>query len=196
MKIIVGLGNPGEEYIETRHNTGRIILESVRKSFDFPEWEMKKNFAGLISEGKMGKEKVALLCPETFMNKSGESVKKLITSIKKAEDLIVVYDDLDLGIGTLKISYNRSAGGHKGLESIIKSIKTEAFARLRIGISPTTASGKVKRPHGSEDAVIDFILGKFKKAELETLKKLSKKAGEALEVWANDGREKAMGEFN
>ena len=157
----------------------------------------KKKDTSAAAKAKAGKkESVTLILPETFMNKSGEALKKLITSVKKADDLIVIYDDLDLGIGTLKISYNRSAGGHKGLQSIIKAIKTEAFTRLRIGVSPTTASGKVKRPGGSEEAIIDFILGKFKKAELETLKKIGKTAGEALETIINDGREMAMGKFN
>lgn len=195
MKIIVGLGNPGEEYLNTRHNSGRIMLEAVRKNFDLPEWEFDKKYGGIVSLGKIGKEKVFLLCPDTFMNKSGESVKKIITSAKKAEDLVVVYDDLDLGLGTIKISYNRSAGGHKGLQSIIKSIKTEAFTRIRIGVSPMTPAGKIKRPHG-DSGVIDFILAKFKKPELDLLKKISKKVAEAVEVISNEGREKAMGEFN
>lgn len=193
-KIILGLGNPGDEYIDTRHNTGRIVLEVVRKVYDLPEWEMKKNYEGLVSEGKIGKEKVTLVLPETFMNKSGNSIKKLITSAKKADDLVVVYDDLDLVIGTFKISYNRSAGGHNGLQSIIKAIKTEAFTRIRVGISPASPKGKVKRPGGEK--AIDFILAKFKKPELEAVKKISKKIAGAIEMIASESREKAMTEFN
>jgi len=195
MIIVVGLGNPGEEYTETRHNTGRMVLEAVRKIYGMTDWEEKKPFLGLVSEGKIGKEKVTLLLPETFMNNSGQSVAKVITSVKKADDLVVVYDDLDLGIGTFKISYNRSAGGHKGLESIIKAIKTEAFTRIRVGISPMTSGGKVKRPAGG-DTMLDFILAKFKKPEIENIKKVSKTVAESLEVLCGAGREEAMGKFN
>ena len=98
------------------------------------------------------------------MNKSGLAVKPIITSKKKAEALIVIHDDLDLPIGKFKISFNKSSGGHRGVESIIKAIKTEAFTRVRIGISPATPSGKLKKPKGEKD-VGDFILGEFKKAK-------------------------------
>ena len=139
--IIVGLGNPGEEYKNTRHNTGRIILEQIRKKNDCNEWEKDKKTNSLVSKGSIGKEKVLLVEPEGFMNKSGSSLKTLITSVKKANSLIVIYDDLDLPIGTMKISFNKSSGGHRGVESIIKAIKTQEFIRFRIGISPATASG-------------------------------------------------------
>ncbi|MBX4211009.1 aminoacyl-tRNA hydrolase [Candidatus Parcubacteria bacterium] len=192
--IIVGLGNAGEEYEQTRHNTGRIMLESFRKSHDLPEWEEKKIVQSLVSSGKVGKEKVELVMPETFMNKSGLAVKKFVAE-KKAENLIVVYDDFDLPIGKIKVSYNRSSGGHRGLESIIKNIKTEAFTRVRVGIAPVTPSGKTKVLRG-DDVVEKHILGKFKDKELMAIKKVSKNVSEALEMIISDGREKAMGEFN
>ena len=193
--VIVGLGNPGEEYENTRHNTGRIVLEAFRKKNDFPEWEMDKKLKALTSGGKIGREKVLLVLPETFMNNSGKSVAPLIKSKKAAEQLIVVHDDLDLPIGALKISFNRGSGGHKGIESIKRAIKTEAFVRLRVGISPSTPSGKLKKPKGDK-AVEDFILGKFKPKETETLKKAAKRASDAIAVIISDGRERAMGEYN
>jgi PTH1 family peptidyl-tRNA hydrolase len=195
MFIIVALGNPGEEYLGTRHNTGRIILEDFWKKFDFPEFEMNKKYQSLSSEGKVGKEKVLLLEPETFMNKSGNALKTLVTSAKKAEQLIVVHDDLDIPLGKFKVSFNKSSGGHNGIESIIKAVKTQGFIRIRIGITPASPSGKLKKPAG-EKAIIDHILGKFKKPEAETIKKVSKKVSEALEMIIKEGREKAMGEFN
>ena len=195
MHYIVALGNPGEEYKNTRHNVGRVILEEFFKKNYFSEWTIDKKLKALSSEGKIGKEKVLLIEPETFMNKSGLSVQSIITNKKKAEGLIVIHDDLDLPIGKFKISFNKSSGGHRGVESIIKIIKTEAFVRVRIGISPTTSSGKLKKPKGEKD-VGDFILGKFKKSEIETLKKISKKVAKALEMIITEGREKAMGEFN
>ena len=195
MHYIVALGNPGEEYKNTRHNVGRVILEEFFKKNYFSEWTIDKKLKALSSEGKIGKEKVLLIEPETFMNKSGLSVQSIITNKKKAEGLIVIHDDLDLPIGKFKISFNKSSGGHRGVESIIKIIKTEAFVRVRIGISPTTSSGKLKKPKGEKD-VGDFILGKFKKSEIETLKKISKKVAKVLEMIITEGREKAMGEFN
>lgn len=195
MKYIVALGNPGEEYKNTRHNVGRIALEAFVKKNSFSEWIPNKKLKALSSEGKIGKEKIELIEPETFMNKSGFSLQSIITSKKKAEDLIVIHDDLDLPIGKFKISFNKSSGGHRGVESIIKAIKTEAFTRVRVGISPSTPSGKLKKPKGEKD-VADFILGEFKKSEMETLKKISKKISDALEMLIIEGREKAMGEFN
>src|ERR1700733_6443483 len=147
--IIVGLGNPGEEYAETRHNTGRMLVQLFGKMHD-AEWKVDKKLSAQIAKVKIGKQTVTLVLPDTFMNNSGKSVKPLVTSIKSAEKLLVIYDDLDLPFGSAKISFNKSSGGHKGLESIIKNIKTEKFARIRVGISPVTPSGKIKKPKGEE----------------------------------------------
>ena len=195
--IIVGLGNPGEEYTETRHNTGRMLVEWFGKSVD-AEWRSTGKALATtaqVSKVKVGKSSVTLVLPDTFMNNSGKSVKSLVTSIKSAEKLMVIYDDLDLPFGKTKISFNKSSGGHKGVESIIKSIKTEKFARIRVGISPTTPTGKIKKPN-SEEAVTKIILGKFKPDELTALKKLSKKVNLALETFISSGLEKAMTGFN
>lgn len=173
MYIVVGLGNPGEEYAKTRHNTGRMA-------------------ADFLAEKIRG---IKVLTPDTFMNKSGSFVVKHIKSKKAAEKLIVIYDDLDLALGVMKISYNRSSGGHRGLESIIKTLKTEAFVRIRIGISLATPSGKLKKPHG-EKAVEKHILGEFKKPEMEKLKKVFKKTAEAVETIVEHGLPRAMSEFN
>jgi len=197
--IIVGLGNPGEEYTFTRHNTGRLVLEvfykKALKENDLSEWKLDKKTVALKSSGKIGKESVTLLKPETMMNNSGKSLKDLINSPKKAEKLVVIYDDLDLPLGSYKISFNRGTGGHRGMESIVKNIKTKAFVRVRVGISPTTPSGKLKKPKG-EDGVINFILGKFKTNEQEELKKISQKISKALFCLLEEGREKAMNIFN
>lgn len=192
--IFVGLGNPGEEYKETRHNTGRILLELLGKAND-AQWKLDKKLNATVSKIKLGSKPVTLVLPETFMNNSGKSVKPLITSLKSAEKLMVIYDDLDLPFGTNKISFNKSSGGHRGVESVIKAIKTEKFARVRVGISPKTPSGKIKKPKGDE-AVTKVILGKFKEEEMKELKKLSKKLGETLETFVSGGLEKAMTGFN
>ena len=175
MKLVIGLGNPGEEYENTRHNTGRILVGLIEKKWDGP--------------------KVKFVTPDTFMNNSGKEVIKYVKSKKDLKDLIVIYDDIDLPIGKMKISFNRSSGGHNGLGSIIKSLKSEEFLRIRIGIAPVTHSGKIKKPHGEKE-VIKFILGEFKKSELETLKKLSKKVAEAVAMIFEEGKEKAMSLYN
>ncbi|MCC7004866.1 aminoacyl-tRNA hydrolase [Candidatus Nomurabacteria bacterium] len=193
--IIVGLGNPGEEYKDTRHNTGRIIVESLRKKFDFEDWSMDKKSNALISKGKIGKEAVIFLMPETFMNKSGLSVRYFVKNPKSAKDLVVVYDDMDLPIGKMKISFNRGSGGHRGLESVAKNVKTLEFLRVRVGTSPATASGKTKKPQGEKE-VEKFILGKFKPKEVDLLKKLSKKIADAMECFVKEGKDKTMSIFN
>lgn len=183
---IVGLGNPGAEYVETRHNVGRMVLDAFAKDKDLPDWELDKKLKSLVTEGKIGKNKALFLQPETFMNKSGEAVKPIIKTKKAAATLVVIHDDLDIPLGKLKISFNKSSGGHRGVESIMKAIKTEEFIRIRVGISGETASGKIKKPQG-EEKVIDTILGDFKKAEQLELKKIIKKAVVALEKVIQDG---------
>ena len=109
--------------------------------------------------------------------------------------MVVIYDDLDMPLGKIKISFGRGSGGHKGIESIVRSIKTKDFIRIRVGIAPATPSGKIKKIK-TEQKVIDFILGDFKKKETEILKKVFKKVNEALEVIIKEGRSNAMNEFN
>ncbi|MDO8521638.1 MAG: aminoacyl-tRNA hydrolase [bacterium] len=193
--IIVGLGNPGGEYGTTRHNTGRIVLEEFRQAHDLPDWEMKKPYKALVSAGEAAGAQVSLLEPETMMNNSGKSLLSLVKSKKQAEQLVVIHDDLDLPLGKWKFSFNRGSGGHKGIESIARTLKTKAFVRIRVGISPVSLFGKMKKPHG-EDAVVKSILGKFTDSEMKELKKVSKEISQGLETLLKDGLDVAMGEFN
>lgn len=193
--IIVGLGNPGDEYKNTRHNTGRIILEAIQKEYSKEEFVFNKKINALMAEGKIGKEKVTFVAPETFMNNSGKAVGQLVKSVKAAQKLIVIYDDFNLPLGRIRISFNRSSGGHNGLESIIKAVKTEAFLRIRIGVAPETAKGTAKTPHGDEK-IEKFILGPYKDEESKELKKVAKRVVEAVEVIVRESKEKAMSVFN
>ena len=195
MHIIVGLGNPGEEYEGTRHNAGFLCVARFASAHGFPEWKEDKKIRALVSEANIGKEKTKLVLPQTFMNKSGASVKPLVGSKKAASRLIVVHDDLDLPLGSFKISFGKSSGGHRGVESVMKGVGTKDFMRVRVGIAPVTPGGKLRKPTG-EKKVLDFIIGKPQKPELEILKKLSKKVSEALTVIISEGKEKAMSEFN
>ncbi len=195
MFTVVGLGNPGKEYEKNRHNVGRIILSQIAKKNDFSLWKTDMKTKSLQATGKLGNQKTLFVFPETFMNNSGLSIKPLIKSKNDLEKLVIVYDDLDLPIGTIKISYNRSSGGHNGLGSIIKNVKSEAFTRVRVGVSPVTPGGKLKKPKG-EKAVVDFLLKDFRESEMTELKKVSKKIDEALTIITNEGRLKAMTLYN
>ncbi len=195
MYLIVGLGNPGEEYINTRHSVGREVLERFRSQNKLPEWEFSKNANALYSKKKIGKHEVELLLPETFMNKSGKSVKKFIKSKKAAERMLVVHDDMDLPLGTLRILFARGSGGHKGVESVQRAVGTKNFVRLRFGIAQVTPGGKLKKPKG-EQKVIDFVLKKFSIKEREVVDGEIVRAADALLVLVKEGREKAMNRFN
>lgn len=206
MILIVGLGNPTEEYRQTRHNTGRIILENIAKVNDFSEWKNDMKLKSFRSKGELDGEKVEFLLPNTFMNNSGNAVCGIIddpkgkqtsngTGKKKLKNLVVVYDDLDLPLGSLKISYNRSSGGHNGLESVIKKVKSKEFVRIRIGVSPSTPTGKFRKPKG-EEAVLKFLLGTFKEDELKQIKNLSKKVSQIITTLSSEGKDKAMSLYN
>ena len=175
MKLVVGLGNPGKEYETTRHNTGRIVVGIIEK--------------------KLQDSKIKFITPDTFMNNSGKAVLPFIKTKKDLQNLIVIYDDIDLPLGKMKISFNKSSGGHNGLESVIKKLKSQEFLRIRIGLSPATPKGVVRKPKG-EKAVLNFLLGEYKKSELETLKKLGKIVAEAVEMFFTEGKDKTMSIYN
>ncbi len=199
--IIVGLGNPGEEYEGTRHNTGRIMLYDYAKSIEAPEFTTEKKLKALLTKGEAPSgDKVTLIAPETFMNNSGKAVGSFIVkdgkpNLKSAEKLIVIYDDFNLPLGSIRVSFNRSSGGHNGLESIIKSTKTQAFVRIRVGVAPVKANGTAKVPHGEKE-IEKFILSAFRPAEALELKKISKRVTGAINAVIAEGREKAMSVYN
>ena len=193
--VIVGLGNPGEEYQRTRHNAGRMALAFFARANDFSDWKEDRKNKATVSKGNVGRTLVALVAPDTFMNKSGGAVGKYVKSSKAAEHMVVVYDDLDLPLGTMKLSFDRGSGGHKGLESVMRAVKTKKFARVRIGVSPSTATGKLKKPSGEKE-ILDFILEKFRSSEMDELKQVFKRISEALETIVLEGPQMAMNRFN
>lgn len=193
--LTVGLGNPGKEYEKTRHNAGRIILEYIAKANDFGDWKSDMKTKSLRAKGEIEKQKFDFMLPETFMNNSGNAVAPVIDDKKKLKNLVVIYDDLDIPVGSLKISFNRSSGGHNGLGSIIKRVKSEEFVRIRVGVSPHTPTGKLKKPKG-EEAVLKFLLGAFKEDELKTLKKQAKQISEILVCLSAESKDKAMSIYN
>ena len=167
MILIVGLGNPGKKYEKTRHNVGTRAIDELEV---------------------LGLKNVILVKPNTFMNESGKAVKPLIDKYKiKPGDLIVIHDDIDLPLEKIRIVRNRGSAGHKGVESIIKELKTENFIRFRIGIQPQP--GKPKNPE-------NFVLQKFNKKEEKIVKEVIQKTVFAIEIVLKEGLEKAMNEFN
>lgn len=193
--IVVGLGNPGKEYARTRHNVGMIAVEAFRMLESFEEFEDRKKYHAAVSDGHIGKEKVLLLLPQTFMNKSGVAVTAAVKGKQAAKRLVIVHDDLDMPLGAFKISFGKNSGGHKGVESVIRAIKTKDFVRVRIGVSPATSSGKLKKPKGDKK-VMQFIIGKLSKTEEEELRKVMRKISQALHTIVMFGHERAMSQFN
>jgi len=168
MLLFVGLGNPGPEYKNSRHNIGARLVDELEASL------------GELNKG------VVLAKPQTYMNESGKEVKLLIKRhMLNASNLIVIHDDLDLPLGTIKIVKNRGAAGHKGVESIIKELGTKNFIRLRIGIN-----------HGSVYNAKIFVIQRFTKEEEIILKEVIEKTIKAVEMMAQEGPEKAMNEYN
>lgn len=194
--VIVGLGNPEPEYTKTRHNAGRMAVELLAKEEGFGEFVLKKTAQARVSEGVIDGEKVTLVLPEVAMNLSGKSVPAFVKSVKAAEKLLVIRDELDLPLGTLKMTtYGRGSGGHKGVESIMRALRTKNFAQMKVGISGETAKGRLKKPQAGEK-VVKHVLGKFKPDEEALLTKTLKRAADGARLFVTHGIEKAMLETN
>ena len=192
--IVVGLGNPDDEHSHTRHNAGRDAAALIAKKFEFPAFLEDKKMQALRSEGKIGKRNVLVLLPQTFMNKSGETFKKLGALSQKqiAENVVVLHDDLDLPLGRIKLVKNRGSAGHKGVESVMRALKTENFTRVRIGIAKAS---QIKKSQ-DDKTVIKIVIGKISPEDAQELKKVLKKAVTAIELLAEEGLEKAMNASN
>lgn len=186
MKIIAGLGNPGKKFEKTRHNLGFRTLDEFKKKNDFPEFSLSKKFNLFLTKKKIGKERVVLIKPKTFMNQSGKAIVPFLKNLKiKTENLWVIHDDLDLPLGKIKISFGKGSAGHKGVQSIIDELKTKDFLRFRIGIG-----------QNSKPKTQNFVLEKFTEKEEKVLKKVIKRTIEAIEFSLKEGVEKAMQKFN
>jgi len=184
MKIIVGLGNPGKDYKDTRHNIGFMVLEELASRYQVEKQESR--FDAIIGHIKIDSEKVLLVKPLTYMNLSGKAVQPLMHWYKlELEELMVVYDDMDLPMGSLRIRANGGAGGHKGMASISERLASKDFARTRVGIG---------RPEVGE--AVGWVLGKFSPDEKEQIHIVVKHAADALEKWAKMGIVETMNTYN
>ena len=197
MLIIVGLGNPGEKYINTWHNIGFQFIDRFQEINNFPAFRFSKKFQAEISESKIANKKIILVKPQTFMNESGRAVKKIfkfkISIFNKflidqfSNNLFVIHDDIDLPLGKIRIVKNRGAAGHKGVESIIDKLKTKNFIRIRIGISTKAAESKNAER---------FVLQKFGEEEKKIIKEIIEKTVKEIEFILRNGLKKGMNEYN
>ncbi|EMI54737.1 aminoacyl-tRNA hydrolase [Rhodopirellula sallentina] len=185
MKLIVGLGNPGRKYEQTRHNVGFMVAEQLCREFSGSS--PSKKFDGEISEIRIGSEKGLVLCPHTFMNASGKSIRKAFDFYKlNLEDLIVICDDLNLATGRIRIRRGGSAGGQKGLADTIAHLGTDQYPRLRIGIDRPPAKWQV----------VDYVLGNFNEEERPEIELAIMRSCDAIRCWATEGITEAMSRFN
>jgi PTH1 family peptidyl-tRNA hydrolase len=171
MILIVGLGNPGKEYENTRHNLGFIFADKLQKELGFSEFSANKKFDAEIAEGNYAGNKIILTKPQTFMNLSGEAVRKIMDFYKLTpEDILVLHDEIDLPAGKYRLATDSSSAGHNGVQNIIDQIGTQAFKRVRIGIGQDTATGDPSCRLGAHD----FVLGKISSEELEKISAIEK----------------------
>lgn len=183
MFLIVGLGNPGREYDGTRHNIGFEAIDSLGRKYSIDL--NKSKFKGVFGEGFIEGEKVILLKPTTYMNLSGESIREVINFYKiDKNNIIVIYDDISLEIGKLRIREKGSAGGHNGIKSIIDNLSTDVFPRIKIGVG---------QPKGD---LVSHVLGRFNKEEEQDLKEVIEASIKAVEIIIKNGAKTAMNEVN
>lgn len=194
MKIIVGLGNPGEKYQHTRHNAGYLVVEKIPSTksqtpnkFQFSNFKIQNKFKAEAAEGEISGEKILLVKPVTFMNLSGEAVGEIFRFYKDRillNDIIVVHDDMDLELGRIKVQKGGASAGHHGIESIIQHVGSGDFNRVRVGV------------RSGEGKAMEFVLSSFNIEEQELFEKEIERAAEAIKTIITDGIGRAMNEYN
>jgi len=193
MHLIVGLGNPGDKYIKSRHNVGFIVLDEIVSS-----WEKDKYAEAFSSQNG----EVLFVKPQTFMNNSGLSVKYYIQNENiLSENVLIIHDDIDMPFGAIKVVFESGAGGHNGVRSVVDQIGTNKFARIKIGIAPTDEDGRARKPkpglfQSQKSAVSKYVLKDFSKSDLETIKILSRNVKDIIDTFVKEGFLSAMNKFN
>jgi PTH1 family peptidyl-tRNA hydrolase len=184
MKLIVGLGNPGKKYELTRHNVGFIVLDYLAKRMNTPISKIK--FKSYYCEIKIGGEKVILLKPQTYMNLSGEAVASAVNYYGiDPSDVMVIYDDIDIDFGKIRIRKQGSGGTHNGMKNIIYHLKWDEFPRLRVGIGRSNVI-----------TLHDYVLQRFPKGEWDELREVVIRASEAIELFVSEGVDASMNRYN
>ncbi|WP_294393890.1 aminoacyl-tRNA hydrolase [uncultured Clostridium sp.] len=183
MFLIVGLGNPGSQYEDTRHNIGFKVVDNIAKEYNIEINRQK--FKGMCGEGFINGEKVILLKPSTYMNLSGESIREVVDFYKLSnEDLVVIYDDISLDVGRLRIREKGSAGGHNGIKSIIAHLGTDIFPRIKVGVGQPNVD------------LVNYVLGKFTKEEMEVLSESIDASTKAVREMLSSDVKTAMNIYN
>lgn len=187
MKLLVGLGNPGKKYINTRHNIGYRVVKFFEEEYNVT-FSTALNSLVELAKINVYNEDVIIIRPLTFMNASGDAVREIVRFRKiDLDDLLIIYDDVDLNVGTIKVKPSGGSAGHKGMKSIIQTLGTESFKRIKIGI----------RHPGKDKSVSDYVLSSPKnEKEIDCLKESIEKAKEAIEVWIKYDIETTMSRFN
>jgi PTH1 family peptidyl-tRNA hydrolase len=184
--LIVGLGNPGAAYAQTRHNAGFLLVERLAQRWKW-DWAEERKFKARVAKGQQAGKRVLICQPQTFMNLSGETVGAVAGFYQVTPDrVLVAVDDADLPLGEIRLRASGSSGGHHGLESIEQHLASRTFPRLRIGIG---------RREGARE-ITDFVLGRFEEAESVSMGKVLDRASDQVECWVDGGIEKAMNRFN
>lgn len=189
MKLIVGLGNPGRRYEETRHNVGWWALDHLADVWHFEGWRADGD--ALMVEGRVAEERVRLVKPQSYMNLSGVALRPYLRRLEWSglQDLLVLVDEVAIPLGTFRLRATGSAGGHNGLKSIEATLGTRDYARLRIGIAPLDPARQV-------GDLADFVLEPFEAAEQKVVRDLLPRIGDAVECWAREGIQPAMNAYN
>ncbi len=188
MKLIVGLGNPGAQYTGTRHNAGFLAVDFLAKHFGFDKFKKTDKFKAEIAEGTISGEKVLIAKPQTFMNLSGQTVSGLMNFYKiPLEDIVVIYDDAEIDFGRLRIKPDGSSGGHNGIKSIIASIGTQGFNRIKLGIKPD-------KPFPG--ALEDYVLGKISDDEFDKLEDVFSKLPDVIRDLFSGDIDSVMNMYN
>lgn len=207
MFIIVGLGNPGEEYKLTRHNIGFMVVDALSAANRMSFKEASNKY--LLAKGRVAGKETAIIKPKTYMNLSGEALKELLGTLKRTpESIVVIYDDIYLPLGKIRIRERGGAGGHNGVASIIEHLGTEDFIRIRMGVGEleaieATDGGAKKEPAGEpiqgfkrSESLSDFVLSPFEDSELEALEDVVGRVADAVEALLARGVKYAMNNFN
>lgn len=200
--VIVGLGNPGQEYNNTPHNMGFMAVDNFQKENNFPDFKLVKKYNCLISQGVIGGQKIILAKPQTFMNQSGQAVKKItnyelrmrnkdISKLEMNSCLVVIHDDIAFSLGQVKVAKNRGANHHKGVESIIASLENKNFIRIRMG-----ANTQEQKPSSKKQNLKDTVLKKWTASQKIQAQNASKKASQILRCILTDGLEETMTQYN
>lgn len=191
MKLVIGLGNYGEKYERTRHNVGFDVVDGLRRKLNLGEWNHEKKFKAEVIKG----EEFILVRPLTYMNLSGQAVSLIAQYYKiSPEDIIIIHDELDLPLGKIKVRFGGSAAGHHGVESVMNSLQTDKFLRIRGGI------GNVKTQLAEHDVdkniINDYVTGSFRSEEKAKVKHMYKQLEQVVETILKEGYEKAQNNFN